>query len=86
MAVPDDLVSIKIIWRGSKTESESSLSHPGNHQLVLISLGTDHAGDYAWKLGVTSESQNNPVSANGEYSAMTQSARILRKIKKAPKS
>ena len=34
------------------------------------------------KLGVTSESQNNPVSTNGVNSAKTQSVRILRKIKK----
>jgi len=41
-----------------------------------------NAGHQAWKLGVTSESQNNPVSTNGVNSAMTQSVRILRKIKK----
>ncbi len=34
------------------------------------------------EVGVTSESQNNPVSTNGVNSAMTQSVRILRKIKK----
>jgi len=39
-----------------------------------------------WKLGVTSESQNSPVSTNGVNSAMTQSVRILRKIKKDLKS
>lgn len=33
------------------------------------------------KVGVTSESQINPVSTNGVNSAMTQSVRILRRIK-----
>jgi hypothetical protein len=40
----------------------------------------------AWKLGVTSESQNSPVSTNGVNSGMTQSVRILRKIKKGSES
>ena len=43
-------------------------------------------GHWAWKLGVTSESQNNPVSTNGVNSAMAQSVRILRKITKDLKS
>ena len=38
------------------------------------------------EVGVTSESQNSPVSTNGVNSAMTQSVRIPRKIKKALKS
>jgi hypothetical protein len=34
-------------------------------------------GSASGELGVTSESQNNPVSTNGVNSAMTQSVRIL---------
>jgi eukaryotic-like serine/threonine-protein kinase len=39
-------------------------------------------GHWTLKLGVTSESQNNPVSTYGVNSAMTQSVKIVRKIKK----
>ena len=42
---------------------------------TIISLGTHNAGHWAWKLGVTSESQNNPVSTNGVNSAITQNVR-----------
>jgi hypothetical protein len=38
------------------------------------------------EVGVTSKSQNNPVSTNGVNSAMTQSVRTLREIKKDLKS
>jgi len=34
-----------------------------------------------WKLGVTSESQNNPVSTNGVNSVTAQSVKLLRKIR-----
>ncbi len=52
----------------------------------IISLGANNPGHSAWKLGVTSESQNNPVSTNGVNSAMTQSVRVLRKMKNDLKS
>src|SRR5581483_4107893 len=54
--------------------------------LTLVYLSTHSAAHQTWELGVTSESQNNPVGANGVHSAGTQSVRILRKIKKAPKA
>ncbi len=53
---------------------------------LVQSLKHEHVEHRLAGLGVTSKSQNNPVSTNGVNSAMTQSIRILRKIKKDPKS
>jgi hypothetical protein len=65
--------------------SDSEL-HSGN-KVTHVFLSLSARTTSLIKLGnVTSESQNNPVSTNGVNSAMTLSVRILRKVKKSPKS
>jgi hypothetical protein len=48
-----------------------------------VILNAGHLGLETW---CQSESQNNPFSTSGVNSAMTQSVRILRKIKKTWKA